>query len=60
VLLWNKAKQKTSIHTKFEELWIRPYIIEKILIFNSYMLKDMKGKMLMLLVNEKHLKGFFT
>jgi hypothetical protein len=60
VLLWNKAKEKSSMHTKFEALWIRPYVIEKILGFNSYMLQDMKGKRLMFPVNEKHLKGFFS
>jgi hypothetical protein len=31
VLFWNKAKEKPSMHTKFEALWIRPYLIEKIL-----------------------------
>jgi hypothetical protein len=48
------------MHTKFEALWVGPYFIEKILGFNAYMLKDMKGKMLMLLVNGKHLKSFFA
>jgi len=48
------------MHTKFEELCVGPYIIENIMFFNSYMLKYMKGKMLMLLVNGKHLKCFFT
>jgi hypothetical protein len=48
------------MHTKFEALWIGPYIIDKILDFNSYMLKDMKGKLLMFPINGKHLKGFFT
>jgi hypothetical protein len=60
VLLWNKAKEKPSIHTKFEALWIVPYIVEKILVFNYYILKDMKGKRLMLNINEQYLKGFFT
>jgi hypothetical protein len=60
VLLWNKAKENPSMHMKFEALWIRPYVIEKILGFNSYMLQDMKGKRLMLPVNGKHLKGFFS
>jgi hypothetical protein len=55
--LWNKAKEKPSMHTKFEELWIRPYVIENILGFNAYMLQYMKGKRLMLPVNGKHLKG---
>jgi hypothetical protein len=60
VLLWNKAKEKPFMHTKFEALWIRPYVVEKILGFNFYMLQYMKGKILMLLVNEQHLKGFFS
>jgi hypothetical protein len=38
VLLSNKAKEKPSMHTKLEALWIRPYIVEKILGFNSYMI----------------------
>jgi len=60
VLLWNEAEEKSSMHTKFESLWIGPYIVKKILGFNSYMLQDMKGKIFMLPVNGKHLKGFFS
>jgi hypothetical protein len=60
VLLWNKAEEKSSMHTKFEALYIRPYVIEKILGFKSYMNQDMKGKKLFFPVNEKHLKGFLS
>jgi hypothetical protein len=60
VLLWNKTKEKPSMHMKFEALWIEPYVVEKILGFKYYMLQDMKGKRLMILVNGKHLKGFFS
>jgi len=60
VLLWNKSKEKPSMHTKFEALWIGPYVIENILGFNPYMLQDMKGKRLMIPVNGQHLKGFFS
>jgi len=60
VLIWNKAKEKTSMQKKFEVLWIGPYIIENILGFNGYMLKYMKGKMLMFHVNQLHLKRFFA
>jgi hypothetical protein len=60
VLHWNKSKENQSMHTKFEALWIRHYVVEKILGFNSYMLQDMKGKRLMLHFNGKHLKGFFS
>jgi hypothetical protein len=48
------------MHTKFEALWIGPYIVEKIMGFNSYMLQDMKGKILRFPINKQHLKGFFT
>jgi hypothetical protein len=60
VLLWNKAKEKPSMHTKFEAHWIGPYIIENIMGFNAYMLKDIKGKMLMMSVNGQHLKKKIT
>jgi hypothetical protein len=60
VLLWNEAKVKASMHTKFEALWIGSYIIEKIIGFNAYILKDTKGKMLMLPINGQHLKSFFN
>jgi hypothetical protein len=30
VLLWNKDKEKPSLHSKFEALWIGPYQIENI------------------------------
>jgi hypothetical protein len=60
VLLWNKAKEKSSLHTKFEALWIGPYVIEKVLGYNSYLLRDMKGTIQMFPVNGQHLKSFFS
>jgi hypothetical protein len=39
ILLWNIEKEKLSFHT----LWIGPYQIEKVIGYNSYFLKDMKG-----------------
>ena len=44
--------------TKFEALWIGPYMIEKFLGYNSYLLRDMKGTVQMLPVNRRHLKSF--
>jgi hypothetical protein len=60
VLLWNKEKEKPSQHTKFEALWIVPYEIEKILGYNSYLLRDMKGTVHILSINEKQLKSFLS
>ena len=60
MLLWNKEKEKQSMHTQFESFWIDPYMIEKVLGYNSYLLKDMNGIVQMFPVNEKHLKCFFS
>jgi hypothetical protein len=43
VLQWNKAKEKPSMFTNFKALWIGPCTIEKILVYNYYLLEDMKG-----------------
>jgi hypothetical protein len=59
VLLWNKEKEKPYFHTKFEALWIGPYQIEKVIGFNSYLLKDMKGTIQAFPMNGKYLKHLF-
>ena len=59
VFLWNKAKENPSFHTKFEALWISPYQNEKVIGFNSYLLKDMKGTIQGFPVNGKYLKYLF-
>jgi hypothetical protein len=48
VLLWNKEKEKPSLHSKFDALWIGPYQIEKICGFNSYLIKGMDDQLLKL------------
>jgi hypothetical protein len=60
VLLWNKGGEKPSLHTKFEALWIGPYLNENVLGYNPYLLKDMKGTIQTLLSNGKYLKIFFS
>jgi hypothetical protein len=60
VLLWNKEKEKPSLHTKFEALWIGSYVNEKVIGNNSYLLRDMKGIVHTFLVNGKHLKRYFS
>jgi hypothetical protein len=59
VLLWNKAKEKPYFHMKFEALLIGPYQIEKVIGFNYYSLKDMKGIVQAFPVNGKYLKKLF-
>jgi len=60
VLLWNKSIEKPSLHTKLEELWIGPYLIEKLLGYNDCLLKYMKGTIQTFPINGKHLKIFFS
>jgi hypothetical protein len=55
VLLWNKEKEKPYFHTKFEALWIDPYQIEKVIGYNSYLFKDMKGMVQPFPLNGKYL-----
>ena len=60
VLLWNKAKEKPSMQTKFEAFWIGPYQIEKVIGCNSCIIKDLDGTVHKLPLNGHHLKNFFT
>ena len=53
--MWNKAKEKPSMHIEFEDLWIGHYQIEKVIGFNSYIIKDLDGIVHKLLVNGYHL-----
>jgi hypothetical protein len=41
VLLWYSAHVDKCKHTKFQKLWLCPYIITSIVGNNSYLLKDM-------------------
>lgn len=60
MILWNKYKEIPSLHTKFEALWIGPYEIEKVIVFNSYIIMDLDGTIHKFTVNGDHLKDFFT
>lgn len=48
------------MNTKFEALWIAPYQIEKVIGFNSHIIKDLGGNVLKFPINGHHLKHFFT
>jgi hypothetical protein len=59
VLLWNTPRKKPFFHMKFEALWIGPYLIEKVIGYNLYLLKNMKGTIQPLPVNGQYLQHFF-
>lgn len=60
ILLWNKDREKQSMHNNFEALWIGPQQIEKIIGFNSYFMRDLDGNVLKFFLNKHHLKHLFT
>jgi hypothetical protein len=43
VLLWDSAHADKGKHTKFQKLWLGPYIIASVVGNNSYLLKDTDG-----------------
>jgi hypothetical protein len=60
VLLWDKRKEKSGKHWKFDSVWIGPYIIQDMASLNSFYLSQLDGKKLNVLVNGKLLKLFFN
>ena len=60
VLLWDKRREKPGEHGKFDSLWLGPFIIYGFIDTNSFLLNNMDGERLTLLVNGQHLKLFFN
>jgi hypothetical protein len=48
VLKWDKSKGK---HSKFQQLWINPYIIHEKIVSRTFKLKTLKRKVEEILVN---------
>jgi hypothetical protein len=59
VLLWDKGREKTGKHGKFDSLWTGPYLIHSIAGTNSFNLSHLDGEVLSLPVNGQLLKLFF-
>jgi hypothetical protein len=51
VLLWDKRREKPSMHKKFDGLWIRPYKIMSEVGINSFNMSMLEGEALKLPVN---------
>ena len=56
VLLWDKRREKSSKHGKFDSLWRGPFIICDLSEMNSFILNTMEGERLPLPMNGQHLK----
>jgi hypothetical protein len=58
VLLWDFAHVDKGKHSKFQKLWLGPYIIASIIGNNSYLLKDEDGWLFSYTTNGSHLKHY--
>jgi hypothetical protein len=58
VLLWDYAHVDKDKHSKFQNLWIDPYIITFIVGNNSYLLKDKDGQLFFYTTSGSHPKHY--
>jgi hypothetical protein len=58
VLLWDSAHADKGKHSKFQKLWLGPYIITFVVGNNSYLLKDEDGQLFSYTTNGSHLKHY--
>ena len=60
VLRWDARKDEKGKHGKFENLWIGPFSVIKILGNNTFVLQNLKGEEIAGPVNGRFLKHFYT
>ena len=60
VLKWYNPHAEKGKHTKFQHLWIGPYLITEKLVSTTYKLQDLQGHEESLPVNGLCLKHYFT
>ena len=60
VLRWDARKDEKGKHGKFDNLWIGPFSIMKILGNNTFVLQNLRGEEIMGPVNGRFLKPFYT
>jgi hypothetical protein len=60
VLKWYKAHEGKGEHTKFQNLWLGPFVISEKLGPNSFHLHNLEGQPNPFLVNGQALKRYFT
>ena len=57
---WDARKEQKGKHGKFDNLWLGPLIISKILENNTFIPQTMEGEELSNLVNGRFLKIFYN
>ena len=60
VLRWDARKDEKGKHGKFENLWIGPFLVIKILGNNTFVLQNLKGEEIAGPVNGRFLNHFYT
>ena len=60
VLRWDARKEQKGKHGKFDNLWLVPFIVSKILENNTFVLQTLDGEELSNLVNGRFLKHFYS
>ena len=59
VLKGNARKEDKGKHGMFDNLWIRPYMINKVKGNNTFILVDLDGDKIEYPINDRILKRFF-
>ena len=60
VLRWDKRREKSGKHKKFDSLWLGPCTIDEVAGTNSFYINDLEGEILSLPMNGFLLKMFFA
>ena len=59
VLRWDVSREDKGNHGKFDPLWFGPFMISEAKGNNTFLLENLDGEVLELLVNGKFLKIYF-
>jgi hypothetical protein len=60
VLKWDKEHEGKGEHTKFQNLWLGPFVISEKLVPSSFCLHNLEGNSDTFLVNGQALKRYFA
>ena len=62
VLMWDKRHEAPGKHGKFDNLWLRYFVIEKTIgiVPNSFHSSNIEGKPLNYPINNRYLKPFLS
>jgi hypothetical protein len=60
VLKWDKSHEGKGEHTKFQNLWLGPFVISEKLGPISFRLHNLEGNPNNFLVNDQAIKRYFT